>query len=421
MIGVAVGLGNVWRFPYMVGEFGGAAFVLLYLMMVALIGIPALVAEWTLGRETRRGTVGAFAAAGLPGGRWIGWFFFLIVAASTAYYTNVVGWVVFHALAEAARLIGVSVEGAAILPPESGFDPGSFTRQVVCTGLVLLVVASVLIKGVVRGTERVSRVIMPVLLVVLLILIVRALTLPGASAGLAWYLGKFDPGDLSAGVAMAALGQAVFSLSLGGTFMVVYGSYLPDDAPLIPGAVATALGDAGAGLLAGLAIFPAVFALGLVPGSGPALLFDTLPATFAAMPGGALFGLLFFVGLAGAAFLSDVAAFEVLVAGVTDNTGMGRTRAVWTLVSVAFVLALLPMLNMRIFVPWDLTFGSGMQTLGALAAAVTVGWALYRGSRRGRGALRGPLLLWIRYGVPLAIGAVGVWWVLTELLQVVPS
>ena len=112
--------------------------------------------------------------------------------------------------------------------------------------------------------------------------------------------------------------------------------------------------------------------------------------------------------LAGAAFLSDVAAFEVLVAGLTDNTGLSRRSAVLALVSAAMVLALLPMLNMAIFVPWDLTFGSGMQTLGAFAAAVTVGWALYRGSSRGRGGLSGPLFLWIRYGVPVAIGVVGV-------------
>jgi len=261
--------------------------------------------------------------------------------------------------------------------------------------------------------------VMPLLFGVLLVLIVRSLTLPGSGAGLEWYLGRFDPQAVDAGVVLAALGQAVFSLSLGGTFMVVYGSYLPDDTRLKRAAVLTALGDASAGLLAGLAIFPAVFALGLTPGAGPGLLFETLPAMFAAMPAGAVFGLLFFAGLAGAAFLSDVAAFEVLVAGLTDNTGLTRTRAVLALVCVAFVLALIPMINMEIFVPWDLTFGSGMQTLGAFAATVTVGWALYRGSRRGRGSLDGALLLWIRYGIPVAIATVGVWWCLTDLLGIV--
>lgn len=419
MIGVAVGLGNVWRFPYMVGEFGGTAFVLLYLLMVFAIGVPALIAEWTLGRETRLGTVGAFQRAGLPGGRQLGWFFFFVVSASTAYYTNVVGWVVFHAVAEAARLVGGGVEGSAILPPDAGFEARSFGLQIAATALVLAGIALVLIRGVERGTERVSKVVMPLLFAILLILIVRAVTLPGSGAGLTWYLGRFDFAAVDGGVAMAALGQAVFSLSLGGTFMVVYGSYLPEGTPLGRSAVFTALGDAGAGLLAGLAIFPAVFALGLEPGAGPGLLFETLPATFAAMPGGALFGLLFFVGLAGAAFLSDVAAFEVLVAGLTDNTRWSRGRAVVTLVGVTFLLALVPMINMDIFVPWDLTFGSGMQTLGAFAAAVTVGWALFRGSERGRGTLSGPLFLWIRFGIPVAVGAVGVWWCLTDLLGVV--
>ena len=117
--------------------------------------------------------------------------------------------------------------------------------------------------------------------------------------------------------------------------------------------------------------------------------------------------------------LSDVAAFEVLVAGVTDNTQWSRKRAVLTLLGVAFTLALIPMINMEIFVPWDLTFGSGMQTLGAFAAAITVGWALYRGSPKGRGTLSGPLLLWIRFGIPVAIATVGVWWCLTDLLGVI--
>ena len=421
MIGVAVGLGNMWRFPYMVGEFGGTAFVVLYALMVVGICVPALMAEWTLGRETRRGTVGAFERAGLPFGRAVGWFFFVIVAASTAYYTNVVGWVVFHALTEAVRVVGIQWDGAAILPPDRGFRASSFLLQIGFTGLVLGAVAVVLIRGVERGTERVSRIVMPLLFGILILLIVRSLTLPGAGEGLRWYLGKFDPSAVDGSAAIAALGQAVFSLSLGGTFMVVYGSYLPEDAPLGQSALLTAAGDAGAGLLAGLAIFPAVFAFGMEAASGPGLLFETLPATFAAMPGGALFGLAFFLGLAGAAFLSDVAAFEVLVAGLTDNTGLSRRRAVGTLVGVAFLLSLVPMLNMAVFVPWDLTFGSGMQTLGALMAVLTVGWALYRGSERGRGSLSGPLLAWIRFGVPIAISAVGLWWVWTDLLPAVGS
>ena len=220
-----------------------------------------------------------------------------------------------------------------------------------------------------------------------------------------WYLGKVEWSAIEPRVILGALGQAVFSMSLGGTFMVVYGSYLPDDVRLAPGAVLTALGDTGAGLLAGLAIFPAVFALGLAPAAGPGLLFGTIPAMFEAMPGGAIFGL--------------------LVAGLTDNVGISRRRAVWWMAGVVLVLSVPPMLNLGVFVPWDLTFGSGMQTLGALFAVVAVGWCLSRGSAIGELAGEAPwgraLYLWIRWVIPAAILAVGVWWALTELFGVVPG
>ncbi len=423
MIGVAVGLGNVWRFPYMLGAFGGGAFLLLYLVFVLGIGVPALLCEWGLGRDTRRGTVGAFELAGLPKGRAVGWLFFGVVAAATAYYTNVVGWVVWYALAEVLRTFGVSFDASSALPPTEGFSGRALLMQLFTTALVIGVCAAVLLKGVRRGTERISTIVMPTLLVILLVLIVRSLTLPGAGAGVAWML-RVEGAALNPNVVLAALGQAVFSLSLGGTFMVVYGSYLPEGEPLLPGALATALGDVSAGLLAGLAIFPAVFALGFEPASGPALLFETVPALFAAIPAGAVFGLLFFCGLGAAALLSNVAAFEVLVAGLTDNTGLSRARAVRLLAVVVLVLAIPPMINMRVFVPWDLTFGSGMQTLGALAVVVTVGWSFNRA--RAMKALGSPddlhsvpnkaLYLWIRWVVPVAIGSVGIWWVASTLM-----
>jgi NSS family neurotransmitter:Na+ symporter len=422
MIGVAVGLGNVWRFPYMAGKFGGAAFVAFYLLAVLLIGLPALMAEWALGRHTRRGPVGAYAAAGLPLGRAAGWFFFAVVAAATAYYTNVIGWVLAFALGELARGLGWEASAAAVLPPESGVDGRSLLLQVACTAAILLACAGVLLAGLRRGIEVASKVLMPALYAILLLLIVRALTLPGAFAGLDWYILKFDPAAVTPRVMVAALGQAVFSLSLGGTFMVVYGSYLAPGERLGGNAAWTAAGDTLAGLLAGLAIFPAVFALGLAPGSGPGLLFDTLPRVFAALPAGWLFGLLFFLGLGGAAYLSDVAALEVLVAGLTDNTRLGRTAAVWTAAALVFILALVPMTNLRVFTTWDLTFGSGMQTLGALLAALTVGWCLPRlVARQAMAAAAEPaapawLHAWIRWCIPAAILTVGLWWLLSEAL-----
>ncbi|MFV2007786.1 MAG: sodium-dependent transporter [Longimicrobiales bacterium] len=426
MIGVAVGLGNVWRFPYMVGRFGGAAFVVVYLLLAVLIGIPALMAEWTLGRHTRRGSVGAFELAGLPGGRALGWIFFFAVATATGYYSNAIGWVIYHGAAELARGLGVSLNATRILPPDAGFDGASFSLQFVSTGLVIAACGLVLRRGLRSGIQKASMLITPMLFGILLLLVVRSLTLDGAGEGLAWLLLKFEPSDITGGVAMAALGQVVFSLALGGTFMVVYGSYLDDGVDLGRNAVWTVLGDTGAGLLAGLAIFPAVFAFGLEPASGPGLIFATLPQVFASMPIGWLFGSLFFLALASAAYLSAVAAFEVLVAGLADNTGIARKPAT-TLVSIlVLLLALPPMINMRIFVPWDLTFGTGFQTFGALIAALTVGWSFKRSD-----ALRqlansedaGPqirlLYNWIRFVVPGAILTVGVWWFLTDVLGLV--
>lgn len=427
MIGVAVGLGNLWRFPYMAGEFGGTAFVAFYLVVVAAIGVPGLMAEWTLGRHTRRGPVGAFERAGLPGGRALGWLFFLGVAGATGYYTGVIGWTAYHAVAELSRLAGATLDPSLVLPPESGFRPEAYALAAGLTLAVTAAAAAVLLRGVRQGIEAASRVIAPGLFLILLALIARSLTLEGAGGGVAWYLGGFDPEELTPSVMIAALGQAVFSLGLGGTYMVVYGSYLDADGGLLGNAVYTAAGDTAAGLLGGLAIFPAVFALGMSPASGPDLVFSTLPDVFAAMPAGALLGALFFAALAAVAFLSDVAAFEVLVAGLTDNTGLPRRSAVVLVAAIVFLFSLTPMINMELFVPWDLAFGSGLQMGGALLAALCVGWALDRGAvleqlarsgRSGRGGAEvSPWLYrWIRYVIPGAIGLVAAWWLASDVL-----
>jgi NSS family neurotransmitter:Na+ symporter len=272
------------------------------------------------------------------------------------------------------------------------------------------------------GIERVSKWIMPVLLGIVLLLVVRSLTLPGAWDGVRWYLLKVDLSQLDSGVVIAAVGQAFFSLSLGGTFMVVYGSYLARDEELRGNASWTAGGDLIAGLLAGLAIVPAVIALGLEPGSGPGLIFSTLPRVFDQIPFGGFFGLLFFAALFGAAYLSAVAALEVLVAGIVDNTTLSRTAAVWLMTAIVFVLSVPPMINMRIFVPWDLTFGSGMQTLGALFAVIAVGWFIDRREvlrqLDPRGVSRSTVWLyhWLRFVVPAAILLVAGWWFFNAVL-----
>lgn len=422
MIGVAVGLGNVWRFPYMVGKFGGASFVVVYLLAVVLLGIPALMAEWSLGRTTRRGPVGAFEGVGFPFGRTVGWFFFFVVTAATAYYTNALGWVLYYAVGQVVQGAGIPWT-AGILPPEAGFDLRSFLLQLLCTGLIILACTVVLLRGLRSGTEVASKVLMPVLFGSLLVLIVRSVTLPGSWAGIEWYILKFELTALTPSVMVAAVGQAIFSLSLGGSFMVVYGSYLREGEDLRSNAVWTAIGDVLAGLLAGLAILPAVFAFDLEPGSGPGLIFFTLPQVFAQIPAGWAFGILFFGSLLGAAYLSDVAAFEVLVAGLVDNTRLRRPQAVWLLAGLVFVFAIPPMINMQIFVPWDLFFGSGMQTLGALLATLAAGWSLSRArlvEELGAYGAQGEFLIfWLRFVVPGVILGLGIWWLLSDVLKIV--
>lgn len=424
MVGLAVGLGNVWRFPYMVGQFGGAAFILLYLVIAALVAIPALMGEWAIGRHTRVGTLGAFARIGLPGGRGFGWLLTLVTWVAVAYYTNAIGWVAYHALGQAATGLGRSIDAAAILPPAQGFSPTSMALQIGFTASILGVEAAVVLAGVRRGIERVSTIVTPVLFLTLLVVIVRSLTLPGAGDGVRWLL-AFDASAVTATAAIAALGQVVFSVGLGGTLMLVYGSYLSDEATIRSDAAWTVLGDTGAGLLAGLAIFPAVFAFGLEPGSGPGLLFATLPQVFAQLPAGWVFGVLFFGGLFGAALLSGIAAYEVIVAGFTDTLGWSRRRAAATVYTVSLLLALPPMINLEIFVPWDLAFGSGGQTLGALVAVITVGWVMRRADLLEQIAGEAPsradlaLVRWLRWVVPTAVTLAAAWWLLTDVLGMI--
>jgi NSS family neurotransmitter:Na+ symporter len=422
MIGVAVGLGAVWRFPYMVGKFGGAAFVVFYLGIVLFVGIPALMAEWILGRHTQRGTLGAYEKGGLPGGKYVGYFLFFIVFWATGYYSNALGWVGFHAFGELFNAFGGKLDPGIILPPQQGFELTSFILQLSMTAAVICTCGLVLMKGLRKGIEKTSKWIVPTLFVILIVLILRSVTLPGAKKGIDWFIGGFRFAEMTPPVMAAALGMAFFSMSLGGTFMVIYGSYLERKSAVSKNAVFTGIAASMAGLLAGFAIFPAVFAFGLEPSSGPGLIFSTLPKTFDLMPWGWLFGLLFFVGLFGAAYLSDVAAFEVLVGGLLDNSSWDRKKAVFRVCVIVYILAIPPMINMKVFVPWDLTFGSGMQALGSLFAVVTSAWFIKRYDfLRELDIQRSffPMLLrwWLRIVVPAAILFVGVNWLLESVFD----
>ena len=428
MIGVAVGLGNVWRFPYMAWEFGGSAFIFLYLLAVLLIGIPALMCEWALGRHTRRGPLGAFARSGLPGGKYAGYLIFCVVMVAVGYYSALVGWVGYFALGQLMNIVGnETFEASNILFPEQGFQAKSFFLQLMMTTIVVLGGGTVIAFGLKKGIERASKIIMPTLFVILIVLVVRSLTLPGAGAGLKWCFGSFRINEIAnSSTVAAAMGQAIFSMSIGGSFMVIYGSYL-DKKSLIPkNAIFTGLGDTAAALLAALAIIPATFALNpeLTAGAaeefsqaigGPGLIFSTLPATFQKMPAGSFFGLLFFLGLFGAAFLSAIAALEVIVGGLVDNTSLTRKKAIVIVCAIVLVISLPPTINEKIFVPWDLTFGSGMQVVGTLLAVLACVWCVKRSEMLAELSAGGKpfpvwLYWWMRLVIPAIIIMTGVLW-----------
>ncbi len=421
MVGVAVGLGNIWRFPYMVGKFGGSAFVLFYIVVVTFIGIPALIAEWTLGKRTRRGSLGAFALGGLPLGKYVGCFFFLVVFFAAAYYSNLLGWVLFHGIGEIASVFLKEFDPSLILPPETGCNLNSIILQVVFTSIVLVLCGLVVVRGINKGIEKISKIAIPSLLAIMLILLIYSLLLEDAEKGLKWYILSFRFEDLTGDVMAAALGQGIFSLSLGGTFMVIYGSYLDKETNIPKNAVYTASGDIFVGLLAGFIIFPVVFSCGLYPGSGPDLIFITLPEAFRLISGGWIFGFFFFAGLFAAAFLSNIAAIELLVGGILDNSSYQRKRVTLFVCLIILFLAFPSMINMDIFLKWDLTFGSGMQVVGSLLAVITVAWCFKRsefikeiGNEKNKHFLT-ILYWWLRLVIPAAIILVGIYW-LTENL-----
>ncbi len=406
-IGVAVGLGNVWRFPYMVSAFGGGAFLIVYLLFLAAFGIPAILAELTLGRMTGRSTVGAFKQVGMPGGRLVGWLLFITVLMATSYYTVIVGWVL--------KYLVISLTGQVMsISPESFFDSvlGGFAGQFLMTAIVVGLAGIVLMLGIKRGVERISTIGMPLLFVLLLVLIGRSVTLPGAAEGLRYYLVP-DFSKINSGVLTAALGQVFFSLSLGGTFLLTYSSYLPRDVNLKRTAITVGVGETLAAVLAGFVIVPAAVAFGLELSSGPPLTFVTAPAIFALMPGGALFAASFFGLLFFAAFLSDVAALEVLVAAATDELHVPRPRAIVIFCILTLALGSVGMVSLDYILKSDLVWGSIMQPVGSALALIALAWVVGQGraleaANEGNDGspVGGVWLFWIKWVIPAGIAVI---------------
>ncbi len=330
-LGSAVGLGNIWKFPSMTGQNGGAAFVFVYLICVALIGLPVMISEFIIGRRTQSNNVGAFRKLE-PNPRKPWWLTGVlgVVAAFLImfFYTDVAGWVYAYAFkALTGSFSGVGAEQTADI---FGTYVGSVGGPLMWQWIVLVTISAIIIAGVTKGIERMTKTLLPVLFVLLIICDIRALTLPGAAEGVS-YLFKPDFSKITADVVLAALGLAFFKLSVGMGTMTTYGSYIGKSENLPANGIKVALSDTLVSLLAGLAIFPAVFAFGFEPSAGPSLLFITIPAVFKTMPFGQVFLTMFFVLAAIAATGAMISLLEVPVAYLTEE--LKWTRPVATISS----------------------------------------------------------------------------------------
>ena len=338
--GSAVGLGNIWGFPTQVGQGGGAAFVVVYLACVFLICFPIMVAELALGRRTRQSPVGSFTMLSRGSAWWLAGAVGVCAGAGIlSFYCVIAGWTVAY--------VWFTATGAVTGDPDAvgGFFATFTANGPASAGLAFLVLAAtagVLLGGVRAGIERVTKLLMPALIALLLVLAVRALTLPGAADGLAYYLRPDVSRIFNVNVFRAALGQAFFSLSLGMGTMITYGSYLSKRDGIAGCALWVVLLDTSIALLAGFIIFPSGFSIaGFDPSSsGPGLIFTVLPRLFATLPGGQLFGAAFFVLLTMAALTSTISLLEVPVAHFVDVRRWSRPRAVAVVTLVVFALAI---------------------------------------------------------------------------------
>lgn len=328
--GSAIGLGNIWRFPYSAGENGGGAFLIVYLICVVALGLPVMLLEIALGRATQKNPVGALRAIRARGGwQLLGYLAILTGLGILSFYAVIAGQV----LAVCLDYVQRPVTGT-VLFPTYGVAPSLFFFALF-TLLTVLVVAG----GVQRGIERWAKILMPLLLVMMLGIMARGLLLPGAAEGIRWLLLP-DFSKITLAVVLDAMSQAFFSLSLGMGAMLTYGSYLSRRQSLLQSAGWVVFFDTFIAILAGLMIFPAVFALGKEPGAGPTLIFQVLPEVFASMPGGQLVAAVFFFLLAVAALTSTVSLLEVVSAYFIDERGWTRRRTVWTAGAATLVVGI---------------------------------------------------------------------------------
>jgi len=381
--GSAIGLGNIWRFPYVAGENGGAAFLIIYLGFIVVIGVPVMLSEFSIGRSAQLNVFGTFKKLA-PGRPWylIGLMGIVAAFMILAFYTVVAGWTLEYIYQSV--LNGFTGKSAVELNDMySSFLEGTW-RPLLWFFVFMGLTAAIIMAGVHKGIEKYTKILMPLLLIILLILVIRSVTLPGSGGGIS-FLFKPDFSKLSPSTVLKALGQAFFSLSIGMGTLVTYGSYIPKNDNLGTTAFSVALADTCIAVLAGLAIFPAVFAFNIAPGSGEGLVFITLPNIFQQMPGGYFFSLLFFILLAVAALTSTISVLEVIVAFFTEELKLKRNAA--TILAILSVSAIgilcvfsfsimsdFKLFGFTVFQLLDFTSANVLLPLGGLFIVIFVAW-----------------------------------------------
>ena len=369
--GSAVGLGNVWRFPFLTAESGGAAFLVAYLLLVVGVGLPLVLAEFVIGRRSNRNVIGAFEALGRSNWRFIGGLGALAGFVILSYYSVVGGWVIRYVIA--------SVTGAYTSDPAAYFESVSVGLNAIAfDALFMAFVAGIVVLGVRNGLERAAKFMIPSVVVLLVLLAGYGATLEGAAEGYAFYLSP----DVSTlfGDALALLpdaaGQAFFTLSLGMGVMVTYASYLGEDRSLLNDSLIILVVDTSIALLAGLAIFPFLFSQGVDPGTGgPGTVFVALGTAFAEFPAGRVVGTVFYVALFMAAVTSAFSILEVIVAYVTETFEVDRKPATVGITVAIFLLGVPTAIDLRYLTAYDVLANQVLLIGGGLLLAIFVGWA----------------------------------------------
>lgn len=425
--GSAVGLGNIWRFPYEAGNHGGAAFILVYLACVFLMGMPIMIAEFTVGRRSKASTGRAFSVLA-PGTqwKWIGRMGVLAGLLILGYYSVVAGWTLEYIVASLSNgFAGKGPEDFVVSFQEFSQDP---VRPIVWLLMFLFMTHFIIVKGVKDGIEKSSKIMMPVLFILILVLAGCSISLPGSEKGLEFLL-KPDFSKVNADVFLGAMGQAFFSLSLGMGCLSTYASYFGSETQLGKTALSVGVIDTMVAILAGLIIFPAAFSVGIQPDAGPSLIFITLPNVFQQAFGGipflaVVFSLMFYVLLALAALTSTISLHEVVTAYLNEQFGWSRGRSAMMVTGFCVVTGVLSSLSLGV---WEAKFfGLGffdmldfvtaklMLPLGGFLVCLFMGWYLKRSvsydELTNYGLQKAPYfstyMFIIRYMAPMAIALI---------------